>query len=100
MAVSSRSIEEYLAFLRIEKGLAANSVQAYSTDLHQFRAYLAKIRSYWREATEEDVTGFLESLGGQALAPSTRSRKVASIRGFFAYLIDEGKADLPNTPVS
>lgn len=89
MPSSRRLIHDYLAFLRIEKGLAPNTVQAYSTDLEQFRAYLFGKGLQWRDVDQQEITNYLASRGGAELAPRTRSRKMASLRGFFDYLVEE-----------
>lgn len=88
MAVA-QVLEEFLSYLRVEKGLANNSVQAYASDLNQFRRLLVNHGIVWSEVKAEHVEMFLHQLEGQGLAPRTRARKVAALRSFFDYLVDE-----------
>ncbi|NLJ80510.1 MAG: site-specific tyrosine recombinase XerD, partial [Firmicutes bacterium] len=62
---------------------------AYSIDLKQFCSFLQKKKLKLLNINQDAVINYLESLGGQKLAPSTRSRKLTSLRGFFEYLVEE-----------
>ncbi len=85
-------LEEYLISLRVERGLASNTIAAYTRDLHQYIAYLKN-----REPTEEIVAGFVSGLRRQGLANATVGRKIASIRGFHRFLAFEGLRDTDPT---
>lgn len=82
-------LEEYLAFLQVEKGLASNSVQAYGSDLRQFRTFLKKQNLDWSAVKSNDIVLYGRELEKQGLSPRTRARKLASIRGFYGYLVEE-----------
>ncbi len=78
-------VEEYLVALRVERGLAANTIHAYRRDLDQYLEFL--------EGAEPDqrlVEGFVETLSNRGLASSTLSRKIASLRGLHRFLTSEG----------
>ncbi len=78
-------IEEFLAALSSERGLAANTVAAYRRDLSQYAAYLDGA-----EPNAELVSGFVASMGD--LAPATIARKVAAVRGLHRFLVGEDMA--------
>lgn len=86
---TSQTIEEYLSYIRVEKGLAANSVQAYRSDLRQFRVFLASEGIEWSQVQPVQITTYLENIERSALAPRTRARKLAALRNFFDYLVEE-----------
>jgi integrase/recombinase XerD len=86
-------LDEYLAFLQIEKGLSPNSVNAYGSDLRQFGAFLKKNALAWSAVTVENIEAYLSVLENQKLSARTRARKVASLRSFYNYLQGEGKID-------
>jgi integrase/recombinase XerD len=89
--VNSQLIEEYLASLRVESGLAENTVSAYRRDLGQYQAYLGD-----REPTASLVEGFMAEMRARGLADSTHKRKLAAVRGFHRFLVGEGlRADDP-----
>ena len=80
----SSAIEEFLAMLAAERGVAANTLAAYRRDL---------------EGAEEAI-GTLDKADGPALAslgfvwsacaPSTVARKSSALRQFYGFLVDEG----------
>lgn len=83
-----RSVEEFLASLRAERGLSPATVEAYRRDLGQYTAYLDG-----RRPDTEASSGFVRSLGARRLAASTISRKIAAVRGLHRFMVAEGLAD-------
>lgn len=77
-------IEEYLVSLRVERGLAANTITAYERDLGQYREYLGDA-----EPTPSSVEGYVGSLRDAGLAATTIARKIAAIRGLHRFLVAE-----------
>ena len=84
----ANGIEEYLVSLRVEKGLAGNTIEAYRRDLGQYVAFLDG-----RAPTAELAEAFISALRGKSLASSTISRKIASLRGLHRFLVAEGLSD-------
>jgi integrase/recombinase XerD len=80
-----RCIAEYLMSIRIERGLASNTVAAYRRDLAQYRAFLGE-----EEPESEHVEAFVASLRERGVATSTQKRKIAAIRGLHRFLVAEG----------
>ncbi|NLO65581.1 MAG: site-specific integrase, partial [Firmicutes bacterium] len=64
-------LDEYLAFLQIEKGLSPNSVNAYGSDLRQFGAFLKKNALAWSAVTVENIEAYLSVLENQKLSART-----------------------------
>ena len=85
-------IDEYMVSLRVERGLAANTIAAYQRDLRQYREFLGEA-----VPSEEGVAEFISSLRRQGLADSTVARKLASIRGLHRFLVMEGMAETDPT---
>ena len=79
--------EEFLGSLRSERGLSLNTVAAYRRDLQDYFTFL--------DAAGESGTvgGFAEDLAVRGLARSTRSRKLAAVRGYHRFLVIEGISD-------
>lgn len=80
-------IEEYLAALRAERGLARATIAAYRRDLGQYAAALAGSLP-----SPAGVSAFVQGLHGRGLAPASIARKVAAVRGFHRFLVTEGLA--------
>jgi len=83
-------IKEYLDHLKVERGLAANTIESYGRDLQQFNDYLARCALDWRRLERHDIRVYLEELRGQGKSNATVSRALASIRSFFRFLNHEG----------
>ncbi|CAN5341412.1 tyrosine recombinase [soil metagenome] len=83
-------IDRFLEMMAAERGAARNTLTAYRTDL------LAASRSVG--GLEQADAGVLQGLGGEwaKLAASTVARKASALRGFYAFLEEEGlRADNP-----
>jgi len=87
---ADREVDSYLNYLAAEKGLAANSLTAYSRDLAAFVNHLERRRVDSATAAQaRDVVSFLEGLQQRGLSARTRARLFAALRGFFAFLLRE-----------
>lgn len=86
----ARTLAEYSAYLRIEKGLSENTVQAYLGDLRQFQAFLEQRGGSFAGAQAENVEQYLHYLAEQELSARSRARKISALKNFFAYLVEEG----------
>jgi integrase/recombinase XerD len=81
-------IDAYLSHLRVERGLARNTLEAYSRDLNSMAATLGE------DASVEDIT--LEHLSRMLVANVARgfgarssARQLSGLRGFFRFLVRE-----------
>ena len=82
------AIEEFFTSLVAERGLAANTIQAYRRDLRQYRRYLAgRAIDGIEDVAAADVSGYVEMLWMAGAAPATVSRKVAAVRGLHRFLV-------------
>lgn len=82
--------DAYMDYLTIEKGLSANSITAYGTDLASYINYLSDngIEDLGNADTTA-VLGWLVYLTRQGLSAKSRARHLISIRGFYKYLTTE-----------
>lgn len=84
-------IDQHLAHLRLERGLAANTVAAYGRDLARFAAFCAERGVADPKAvTEQLVREFLLSEAKSGRAPASVGRRLVAVRGFFRFLAGEG----------
>lgn len=85
-----RCIDAYLDHVRVERGLADNSVQAYARDLAKFAAHLETSEIDVLQAiTTSAVSSFLVRLGSDGMGPRSAARHLSSVRGFCRHLIQE-----------
>ncbi len=80
-------IEDYAAHLDAERGLSAHTVRAYSTDLREL-AIFADVEP--GRITVSRLRSWLGAMGDDGAAASTVQRRVACVRGFFAWATREG----------
>ncbi len=81
-------IDDYLQYLKLERGLAQNSLTSYWRDLVEFSDRLGAVdagKVSLRSATEH--VNYLTAVGRK---PATIARKISSLKQFFAYLHDRG----------
>ncbi len=83
------ALEEYLQWMTIEKGRSRATLEAYRRDLKALGAWMAKQKMELGDLREEDLEIYFNGLRKNRQA-NTVARTVASVRGLFAYLYDEG----------
>ncbi len=83
-------LERYLSELRIEGGLATNTLESYRRDLFRLQRYLRQHQLRLGDAvTPHTIRSFLASLKQEALAASSIARILSAIRGWYRFLIRE-----------
>jgi integrase/recombinase XerD len=80
----------FLDYVRVEKGLAPNTVSSYRRDLQGFVEYLNQIGKDVAITSREDVRDFLASLYARGLAARSVARHLVSVRSLFQFLIESG----------
>ncbi len=83
-------VDRYLNHLAVERGVAANTLLAYSSDLSAFVGHLERRCIAPVAAVQaSDIVRFLEDLQQRGLSARSRARTFAALRGFFAFLLRE-----------
>ncbi len=81
----------FVNFLRLEKSLSANSIQAYLTDVDKLRQFSEMgtpvLQPKFINAAH--IREFLEWLHSFGLASTTQARIISGLKGFFNYLLLE-----------
>ncbi len=83
-------IREYLSYLRVEKGLAKNSLESYERDLAKLRAWAEKNQLDLVALTRQDLREWLIDLGGTKLSENSKRRLISAMRGFNKFLMIDG----------
>src|SRR5215468_1437808 len=83
-------VGRFLQYLRIEKGVAENTVAAYKHDLAMYCDHLGRIEFLKVQST--DVSKFLKFLYTRKLKPRSATRAFAAVRGLHKFLILERAA--------
>jgi integrase/recombinase XerD len=77
----------FLNFCRIEKGLSENTLQAYSTDLSKFLAFLKDDPG---DGGAERLRDYLDHLYRTGLSNRSVARHLTTLRNFYGFLLREG----------
>ena len=83
-------VREYLSYLRVEKGLSANSLEAYERDLKKLAIWSGKNGFDLENVSRNDLREWLIDLSKSELSESSKRRLVSSIRGFYKFLLIDG----------
>jgi integrase/recombinase XerD len=92
----SKEIRAFLAFCRMEKGLSANSLDAYGRDLAAFQTW-AVLATDGSLPHAEDLKDYLNSLYKKDLNERSIARHLSAMRSFFRFLVAEKKLAIDPT---
>ena len=84
-------LQDYAAYLRVEKGLRPLTCEAYLGDLRTFAEFLEKANGLLGRARQQDVTGFLEHLRAHGIESRSAARKLSCLRGFYRWMLLDGR---------
>ena len=87
------SIKGFEEYLRLEKGLSQNSINAYINDINKLSEFL---RNTFKGITPNKVKlqhlkDFLEMFNKKGVSPRTQARTISGIKSFFKFLLIEEK---------
>jgi len=83
--------QDFLTYARVERGLSANTLEAYARDLAKFERWLGEAASKGlTTADRDDVAGFLRGLRQQGLDANSVARQASTLRHFYRFLLVDG----------
>ncbi|MEZ4889848.1 MAG: site-specific tyrosine recombinase XerD [Crocinitomicaceae bacterium] len=96
-------INDFIAYLKIEKGLAENSIDAYTRDVNKLRDFSESIPKNATAVQHEDLVQFIAELYDLGLSNRTQARIISGIKQFYNYLfleeeINDNPAELIEQP--
>ncbi len=94
---------QYQAYLMLERGLAANTIQGYLADIRKLLSFLDLSKKRLRDTSLEDLQQFVSALHDVGISPRSQARIISGIKSFFQYLhlehfIDENPTRLLEAP--
>lgn len=91
MSEENANLDDFLTFLRVERGLAENTIHSYRYDLEQYTSFLSVQKLNFLQANQNVIMNFLTKQRLLNKSARTRSRMLAALRGFYRYLLQEGR---------
>ena len=97
----SKYREEYRRYIRTEKRLSENTVDAYMRDFDDFMHYVLRTFTATPESvTPEIISKYMARLYSDGLSGKSQARKLSGIKSFYNYLLINEKIDqLPTDSV-
>ena len=86
-------IEDYEAHLLLEKGLSANTSEAYCRDVRHLADFLTGKSLMADKVTADDIHEFLSVVHELGISPRSQARMLSGIKSFFKFLNLEGYLD-------
>lgn len=96
-------VKEYRTYLKLEKGLSGNSVEAYLMDYQRLQDYADRHEIDVVHATLDDLQAFMYDSFKDIASVRTQARLVAGIHSFYRFLlyhhyIEQDPSELLETP--
>lgn len=89
MSNSKHYIKDFVAYLKIEKGLSENSIEAYVNDVVKLMNYAQQQRKEVTTLNYNDLKNFVSELYDLGLSARTQARIISGIKQFYLFLILE-----------
>jgi len=83
-------IGEYFAYLRVERGLSANTLTNYAHDLNNLQEFARKVGKPLHLLSKHDLSECFRMLAQFGLSPRSLARMISSARGFYKFLLRDG----------
>ncbi|HMQ05281.1 MAG TPA: site-specific tyrosine recombinase XerD [Pyrinomonadaceae bacterium] len=83
-------VREYISYLRVEKGLAKNSLEAYGRDLQKLAAWADKNSLELLKLSRPDLREWLIDLSRSKISENSKRRLISAVRGFYKFLMTDG----------
>lgn len=90
MAKRSSETEKYKRYLLLEKGLSANTIDAYMTDLQKLTDFMENRSLTSKDITPTHLEEFLAQLHDLDIKPRSVARIISGIKSFFSFLVLDG----------
>ena len=84
--------DQFINHLRVERGLADNTIQSYSRDLLRFFQFLEGRKRSPLRATQDDIMDYIGTLQKDLSARSC-ARSLSALKMFFRFLVTEGRIE-------
>ena len=91
MAKKERNIiDEYITYIRLEKGLSENTAEAYLDDLNKLISFIGREPGMnILSLTFNDLQQFMAQLNDIGISPRSQARIISGVKSFYRFLVTE-----------
>ena len=86
-------VKRYVRYLKLERGLSANTLEAYQRDLDKLLAYLKRAERHVVDVQLEDLQTFAAGLHDIGIGPRSQCRILSGVRSFYHFMMVDGYRD-------
>jgi integrase/recombinase XerD len=90
-ASAAGEFDAYLDHLQVERRLAPNTVASYGRDLARLAAWAESVGEPVASLDRTQLEAFVRQERSDGLSPRSVAREVAAVRGYYRYLVKEGR---------
>jgi len=89
MSTWNRYIKDFVSYMKIEKGLAENSIFAYQKDVEKLFQYATSIQKNAASISYDDLKNFIATLYDLGLSARSQARIISGVKQFYGFLLLE-----------
>jgi len=89
MKEDNKLVEEFIALLRVERGLAENTLLAYRRDLRRLITHARKLKKTLLTLDRGDIVSLVAEMKDSESSPTSIARLVSALRGFYKFTTTE-----------
>lgn len=89
-ASSGKSLQVFLEYLSVEKGLSLNTCQSYARDVQKLLDFFTGEKINWQKAADKDLVKFIHFQSRLGLSARSMARLISSLRSYYSFLILDG----------
>jgi integrase/recombinase XerD len=86
------ALARFLDYLRVERGLAPNTLQSYARDLAKLAPLRARTGKDWAALEEADLVRLIHDQSRAGLSARSLARLVSALKSFFGFLVLDGRS--------
>jgi integrase/recombinase XerD len=91
--IAERNVRDYVVWLTIEKGRSPATIGAYRRDIENLSNWMEQHGRDVASVQETELEEYFNELRSRGQANSSIAREMSSVRGWFGFLLDEGRVD-------
>jgi integrase/recombinase XerD len=90
---TKRIRKEYLRYLRLQRNVSPNTLEAYALDLDKLLVFLDHEGKYVTDVELKDLQAFAAGLHDIGIGPRSQCRILSGVRSFYRFLVINGYMD-------
>jgi len=83
-------LRRYITYLRLEKGMSENTIEAYINDIEKLMSYLSTSNISWQKVERNTLHEFVCTLQDVGISARSQARIISGIKSFYRYALLEG----------